>query len=172
MAQKKLTCAIISAVECRYNAVQHNMIFRSSLQGLRQNVKQRWNRRKTPINRPGGRAIGCLSWMFCRILTALLHHFICRQQDWSRENVFCIFSHWLGSFSRDYILKRGIGHTPWPLWSISWPTVILNCRSCKQGHKKSWAEFQVVNLRLGLITACPTAPAADSKNTKYILHLL
>ena len=57
------------------------MILHTSLQELRQNINQRLNPQKTPIPRPDGRAMGCLSWIFCRKLTSALYLQFCVQID-------------------------------------------------------------------------------------------
>ena len=53
-----------NTVECRYNAVQYNMILHTSMQRPRQSINHSWNPQNNPIPRPNGRAMGCILWGF------------------------------------------------------------------------------------------------------------
>ena len=62
-------------VQCRYNAVQYNMIFHTPLHWLMQNINQTLNSQKIlHISRPHGWAMECLLWGFGRKLTVFLWH--------------------------------------------------------------------------------------------------
>ena len=58
-------------VQCRYNAIQYNMILHKSLRWLWQNVDEGLNPQRHPISRPNGRAMGRLLWGSWRNLTKL-----------------------------------------------------------------------------------------------------